>query len=139
MLTTSLPRFRKEIQFALGLDSCEFVLCPFRSLLLRVSLIYFTLIVFPKKNYAKIIVYFLFRPVLRCFNSRRFLLSQGDSEISGSKLACSSPKLIAACHVFHRNQNQAIHLTASVIVCPSKFSNQENLTLAYLIEHETLI
>ena len=34
------------------------------------------------------------------------------SEISGSKDACTSPELIAACHVLHRNANQAIHLTA---------------------------
>jgi len=68
----------------------------------------------------KIRTYFLFLPVLRCFNSRRIPASRRDSEILGSKLACSSPKLIAACYVFHRNQNQAIHLTASVIVCPSK-------------------
>jgi hypothetical protein len=109
MLTTSLPHFRREIRFALF---------PFRSLLLRESLIYFLLL-----------------PVLRCFNSQRILLSQGNSEILGSKLACSSPKLIAACHVFHRNQNQAIHLTASVIVCPS-YSKSGKPFVAYFIEHD---
>src|SRR3989344_3614548 len=91
MLTTSLPRFRKEIQFALF---------PFRSLLIRESLFIFSSL-----------------PVLRCFNSRRIFASRRNSEISGSKLACNSPELIAACHVFHQNQNQAIHLTVSVIVC----------------------
>src|SRR3989338_7438355 len=91
MLTTSLSSFPRKIQFAL---------IPFRSLLVRESLIYF-----------------LFLPVLRCFNSRRTFPSQDNSEILGSKLACNSPKLIAACHVFRQNQNQAIRLTASVILC----------------------
>jgi hypothetical protein len=45
---------------------------------------------------------FLFLPVLRCFNSRRFSPSRGDSEILGSKCACNSPKLFAACHVLHQ-------------------------------------
>ena len=60
------------------------------------------------------------------------------SEILGSKLACSSPKLIAACHVLHRNQNQAIRLTASVIVClfPSK-SNFRKTIRAYFIVNMT--
>ncbi len=88
MLTTSLPRFRKEIRFALG---------PFRSLLIGASLICFLLL-----------------PVLRCFNSRRISSSRNNSEILGSKLACSSPKLIAACHVLRQYQNQAIHLTACI-------------------------
>jgi hypothetical protein len=77
---------------------------PFRSLLLRVSLICF-----------------LFLPLLRCFNSRRIpslsriLFTRGfsHSEIPGSNSACESPGLIAACHVLHRYLNQAIHLTAS--------------------------
>ena len=89
MPTTSLPSFQKEIQFAL---------CPFRSLLMRTSLFCF-----------------LFLPVLRCFNSRRSFPSPGDSEISGSKPACGSPKLIAACHVLHQFQSQAIRLTVYVI------------------------
>ena len=74
-----------------------FALFPFRSLLLRESLIYF-----------------LFLPVLRCFNSRRCFSSRNNSEISGSKPACGSPKLIAACHVLHQFQNQAIRLTAYI-------------------------
>lgn len=90
MLTTSPGSFQNWIQFAL---------CPFRSLLMGTSLICF-----------------LFLPVLRCFNSQRVLPSRDNSEISGSKLACSSPKLIAACHVLHQNQNQAIRLVALIVV-----------------------
>ena len=62
--------------------------------------------------------YFLFLQVLRWFNSlssiphgyvftsRMTFLTNvrfSHSEISGSKLACSSPKLIAAGHVFHQS------------------------------------
>ena len=36
------------------------------------------------------------------------------SEIPGSKAACSSPGLIAACHVLHRHPSQVIHHTASL-------------------------
>ena len=36
------------------------------------------------------------------------------SEIPGSMAACSSPGLIAACHVLHRHPSQVIHHTASV-------------------------
>ena len=36
------------------------------------------------------------------------------SEIPGSKFACNSPGLFAACHVFHHNPNQVIHLTAYI-------------------------
>ncbi len=61
-----------------------------------------------------IIIYFLLLRVLRCFNSPRAFFSRSNSEILGSKLACSSPKLIAACHVLHQYQNQAIRLTAFV-------------------------
>ncbi len=61
--------------------------------------------------------FFLFLQVLRCFSSLSFLLitylfSYGwlaikldgfpHSDISGSTLACSSPKLFAAYHVLHR-------------------------------------
>ena len=60
---------------------------------------------------------FLFLGLLRCFSSPRSLCSAyifsrkwhgitrtglPHSEISGSKVACTSPKLIAACHVLHR-------------------------------------
>ena len=92
MLTTSLSLFREKIRF---------VLYPFRSRLLRISLIYF-----------------LFLRVLRCFNSpsvfvsRHFLMKKSShSEILGSILACSSPRLIAACHVLLNNLSQAIRLT----------------------------
>ena len=62
--------------------------------------------------------YFLFLQVLRWFNSLSSILQSygftskmtfstnvrfSHSEISGSKLACSSPKLIAAGHVFHKS------------------------------------
>ena len=61
--------------------------------------------------------YFLFLGVLRCFSSPRwlpqdyvfikrmtkvYLVGFPHSEISGSTLICSYPKLIAACHVLHR-------------------------------------
>ena len=77
-----------------------FGLFPVRSPLLRKSL-----------------VYFLFLQVLRWFSSLGSLLTHyifmcrylritlselPHSEISGSQLICNSPKLIAACHVFHR-------------------------------------
>ena len=95
-LTTSLTSFQKQIRFALY---------PFRSLLLRVSLFYF-----------------LFLQVLRCFNSLRVFVSRhflakklSHSEISGSILACSSPELIAACHVLRQNSNQAIHLLVCLV------------------------
>ena len=60
---------------------------------------------------------FLFLGVLRCFSSPRWLpqdyifikrmtrvclVGFPHSEISGSTLICSYPKLIAACHVLHR-------------------------------------
>ena len=62
-------------------------------------------------------IFFLFLRVLRCFSSpgclhTTYVFSSGylginpggfpHSEIFGSKLACSSPKLIAAYHVLHR-------------------------------------
>ena len=61
--------------------------------------------------------FFLFLELLRCFSSPRFLLACyvftcgyshitasefPHSEICGSKLICSSPQLIAACHVLLR-------------------------------------
>ena len=60
-----------------------------------------------------IIVYFLFLQVLRCFSSLRSppctagmtgLQPDGlsHSEIPGSKVICTYPGLIAACHVLHR-------------------------------------
>ena len=61
-----------------------------------------------------IIVYFLFLQVLRCFSSLRsppytlvrMTVLQTDglshSEILGSKVICTYPKLIAAYHVLHR-------------------------------------
>lgn len=69
-----------------------------------------------------IIIYFLFLRVLRCFNSPSMSISRyyltiklSHSEISGSKLACSYPELIAACHVLHHNLSQAIRLTAFLL------------------------
>lgn len=66
---------------------------------------------------TKSFIYFLFLLVLRCFSSQGSLqlyyifiqryrpITVGEfphSEICGSKLICSSPQLIAACHVLHR-------------------------------------
>ena len=59
--------------------------------------------------------YFLFLRVLRCFSSPRSLTTHSGvtglqpaglshSEISGSKVICTSPKLVAAYHVLHRLQ-----------------------------------
>ena len=56
---------------------------------------------------------FLFLPVLRCFSSRgsppylvwvtgRQPAGLPHSEIRGSQVACTSPRLIAACRVLHR-------------------------------------
>ena len=90
--TTSLTSFRKQIRFALF---------PFRSLLIRESL----LISFPTGTKM-----FQFPACvsLSGFSKNTF----SHSEILGSKPACGSPRLIAACHVLHHNPNQAIHLTA---------------------------
>ena len=60
-----------------------------------------------------IIVYFLFLQVLRCFSSLRLPPTKGripvlqtgglsHSEIRGSKVICTYPRLIAAYHVLHR-------------------------------------
>ena len=60
-----------------------------------------------------IISYFLFLEVLRCFSSLRSPLCQAEiivlqtiglshSEITGSKVICTYPVLIAAYHVLHR-------------------------------------
>src|ERR1700733_4436249 len=38
------------------------------------------------------------------------------SEILGSSLVCSSPKLIAACYVLHRLECQGIHLCALILL-----------------------
>lgn len=56
--------------------------------------------------------YFLFLPLLRCFSSRRWLpdwpmarlqrTGFSHSDIRGSRVACTSPRLFAACHVLHR-------------------------------------
>ena len=50
--------------------------------------------------------YFLFLPLLRCFSSRRLARLQragfSHSDIRGSRVACTSPRLFAACHVLHR-------------------------------------
>ena len=51
--------------------------------------------------------YFLFLPLLRCFSSRRWpprLQRAGfsHSDIRGSRVACTSPRLFAACHVLRR-------------------------------------
>ena len=75
----------------------RFGLFPVRSPLLRESL-----------------VYFLFLQVLRCFSSLRSplhthvqiitlqVIGLSHSEISGSKVICTYPELIAAYHVLHR-------------------------------------
>lgn len=41
-------------------------------------------------------------------------IAKSHSEILGSKAACTSPRLIAACHVLHRISSQAIHLLTLV-------------------------
>ncbi len=70
------------------------------------------------RHYSRNRFLFLFLWVLRCFSSPRSLLIHyfthvwitrllslvvfPHSDISGSMDICSSPKLFAACHVFHR-------------------------------------
>ena len=64
------------------------------------------------RHYLRNHYYFLFLQVLRCFSSLRLLtgysvmllLNTGlpHSEIPGSKVICTSPGLIAACHVLRR-------------------------------------
>ena len=87
MLTTSLSPFQEKIQLAL---------CPFRSLLIGASLL------------------FSFPAGTKMFQFPAYFSLSGHSEILGSKFACNSPKLIAACHVLHRLSNRAIHPLASV-------------------------
>ena len=72
---------------------------------------------FARRYYGNRISFFSYMRVLRCFNSPRIahmsyefrhtlrgslLAGLPHSDISGSKLVCSSPKLIAAYHVLHR-------------------------------------
>ena len=97
MSTTSLPIFRREIQFAL---------CPFRSLLLRVS----QLFSFPAGTKM-----FQF-PEYICLSAYAMSRRCSHSEISGSKPACGSPELIAACHVLRHHPSQAIHRRAYKII-----------------------
>ena len=70
------------------------------------------------RHYSRNRFFFLFLWVLRCFSSPRslhiyyfthiwiyrlfFLYEFPHSEIPGSKLMCSSPRLIATCYVLHR-------------------------------------
>ena len=66
------------------------------------------------RRYSRNRCFFLLLRVLRCFSSpgslpcvmdwRMGALTRGlpHSEIRGSKAMCASPRLIAACHVFHR-------------------------------------
>ena len=107
-LSPSLAGFPKTILLAVSNHLCSpnprmhapgFGLFPFRSPLLRES-----------------IVFFLFLRLLRCFSSPGSLRMPmysvyGDriapagfphSDISGSLPVCGSPKLFAAYHVFHR-------------------------------------
>ena len=53
--------------------------------------------------------WFLFLPVLRCFNSQGIQSFRINSGILGSKTACVSPRLIAACHALHRLLSLVIH------------------------------
>ena len=58
-------------------------------------------------------------PAFAFLSERRDALRQSrqvipHSEIPGSKAACSSPGLIAACHVLLRHPSQVIHHTASL-------------------------
>ncbi len=57
------------------------------------------------------LIYFLFLRVLRCFSSPRWRhtfawqvrrLGLSHSEIRGSRVICTSPRLVAAYHVLHR-------------------------------------
>ena len=48
-------------------------------------------------------------PACICLSAYAILRRFSHSEILGSKLACSSPRLIAACHVLLHNPSQAIH------------------------------
>ena len=131
MLTTSPPLFRARIRFALF---------PFRSLLIRKSLSS-TRESWRDRNSFRISVLFSFPAGTKMFQFPAFAsLSRfqlfSDSEISGSMLACSSPELIAACHVLNHSPNQAIHLTECKIYFPFfliifKFSSRK---FTYLIQ-----
>ena len=69
------------------------------------------------RPYSRHPCWFLFLRVLRCFNSprSRSLRSapkwgrKSHSGIPGSTDACSSPRLIAACHALRRRPSRAIH------------------------------
>ena len=66
------------------------------------------------RRYLRYRNFFLFLPVIRCFNSGRSLSLAGVYRmsywaISGSKTACVSPKLTAAYHRLRRLLSLAIH------------------------------
>lgn len=56
----------------------------------------------------KLRCWFLFLPVLRCFNSRRVPSFRTYSGTLGSKTACVSPRIIAACHALRRQLSLVI-------------------------------
>ena len=99
-------------------NAFDFITDPFVAFSLTPKYKYFGLASFAfARHYSRNLGWFLFLLLLRCFSSegslltayifhRRYISSSlcvfPHSEIRGSRLICSSPRLIAACHVFHR-------------------------------------
>ena len=109
----AITLFRPVFQPCSAIDSSNYAgPKPHRNKFLR-----FGLFRFRSPLLTKSLFYFLFLRVMRCFSSpgslqpyyvfiRRYRrITVGGfphSEICGSRLICSSPQLIAACHVLHR-------------------------------------
>ena len=90
------------------------------------------------RRYSGNRLFFLFLGVLRCFSSPSSLLPCGKylpikagrlphSEISGLKVACTYPKLIAACHVLHRHVLPRHPPYAVISLTINSFFNEQKL------------
>ena len=82
----------------------RFVLCPLPSTVLRASL----LISFPAGT--------------KMLQFPAFPLLRSNSGIPGSKAACASPGLIAACHALLQLSSRVIHYTAYAIVAELNYN-----------------
>ena len=88
----------------------RFVLCPLPSTVLRASL----LISFPAGT--------------KMLQFPAFPLLRSNSGIPGSKAACASPGLIAACHALLQLSSRVIHYTAYAIVAELNYNTNANFS-----------
>ena len=95
-----IPGLKHHILFSLR-KRVRFVLCPLPSTVLRASL----LISFPAGT--------------KMLQFPAFPLLRSNSGIPGSKAACASPRLIAACHALLRLSSRVIHYAAyaTLLIC----------------------